>query len=119
MDLCTVQLKDFRVFAYHGVHKEERMVGTNFSIDLAVSYPMHEPIERLEQTIDYVQLSEWVRQKMSTPTALLETVAQVICATIKEHYPVVTEINITITKLSPPVVNFQGSLGVTIIKRYL
>lgn len=119
MDFCKVHLNDFRVFAFHGVHEEERQAGTNFRIDLTVAYPITEPITSLDQTIDYVQLSAWVKEAMSKPTSLLETVAQSICDRIKENFSSVTEINITITKLSPPVVNFQGSLGVTILKTYL
>lgn len=119
MDLCKVHLNNFRVFAFHGVHEEERQAGTYFSIDLTVAYPLTVPITTLDQTIDYVQLSTWVKEAMDKPTSLLETVAQSICDRIKENFSSVTEINITITKLSPPVVNFQGSLGVTIFKSYL
>lgn len=119
MNLCKVHLNDFRVFAFHGVHEEERQAGTNFSIDLTVAYPLTSPITSLNQTIDYVQLSAWVKEAMDKPTTLLETVAESICDRIKENFSSVTEINITITKLSPPVINFQGSLGVTILKSYI
>lgn len=118
MDTCQVHLKNFKVFAHHGIHEEERAAGTDFIVDLTVTYPFIEPITRLEQTIDYVQLAEWVRGIMSRPKALLETVADEICTTIHQHYTSIIEINISITKLSPPVVNFQGTLGITIIKTF-
>lgn len=118
MNLCQVHLKDFHVTAYHGIHEEERIAGTNFKIDLTVTYLIKEAIVELHQTIDYVQLSKWVIEEMNTAAPLLETVAENICQTIKENYPATSEINITITKLSPPVVNFQGNLAITIIKKF-
>lgn len=118
MDLCQVHLKNVRVTAYHGIHEEERKAGTNFIVDLTVTYPLKTSIQSLDQTIDYVALYEWVRVEMNKPTSLLETVAEKICFIIHENYPSIVEINITITKLSPPVVNFQGDLGITIIKKY-
>lgn len=116
MDLCQVHLKNFRVTANHGIHDEEQTAGTCFIVDLTVSYPLNGAITAIDQTIDYVKLSIWVKEEMRKTTALLETVAENICHRIKENYPITSEINITITKLAPPVLNFQGDLGITIQK---
>jgi dihydroneopterin aldolase len=37
---------------------------------------------------------------------------------VKDDYPSVSEINITISKINPPLANFRGELGVSIINRY-
>ena len=118
MDHCQVHLKNFRVTAYHGIHEEEKHAGTDFIINLSVTFPYLEPIHQLDQTLNYVLLSNWVKQEMKMASPLLETVAENISAIIKKNYPQIIEINITITKLSPPVINFQGDLGISLIKKY-
>lgn len=118
MDYCQVRLKNFKLTAYHGIHEEERQAGTNFIIELTVTFPYSDPIDSIDQTLNYVELQRWVKQEMKIARPLLETVAENIAATIKRNYPQVTEINISITKLSPPVVNYQGDLGISLIKKY-
>jgi dihydroneopterin aldolase len=55
-----------------------------------------------------------IKVRMQQPTALLETVAQEITGHIRNIDDRIRSVNITIKKLSPPIENFQGSVGVSI-----
>ena len=65
-----------------------------------------------------VVLFNIVKQHMQERTSLLEMVAEKICYTIKDRFPVITEIKIDIYKCSPPIENFQGKTGITMQKTY-
>jgi 7,8-dihydroneopterin aldolase/epimerase/oxygenase len=96
------------------LHEEERILGNEFEVNLSVGFePSQLPVTKFEQTIDYTLLYQHVKQRMSVPTPLLETLATVIAAEIQSRYSQVTKISIRIKKLYPPVNNFEGSLGVS------
>jgi dihydroneopterin aldolase len=55
---------------------------------------------------------------MKKPVHLIETLATEIASEIIAKFPIATEVNISISKLHPPIKNFEGSVGVTFkIKR--
>lgn len=118
MNDWQVQLNNVRLMAFHGVHVEERITGTEYRIDLSVFFKRVEPIIQLDQSVDYVRLNELVRHGMQKPEPLLETLCERISGSIKQEFSFVTKINITITKISPPVSNFRGELAVSFSKSY-
>jgi dihydroneopterin aldolase len=114
MTTLRVSLDKLRLYGYHGIHKEEKIAGTEFEISMNICYHAHEPINTLEQTVDYTVLYNIIRETMRIPYPLLETMAGTIAEKVKVRFPQITEINITISKINPPVVNFRGELGVTL-----
>jgi dihydroneopterin aldolase len=117
--MIAVQLKDVRFFAYHGVYIEELKTGNEFGIDLIVYHkPRGKKIKSIRQTINYVSLYELVKEEMQNPRQLLETLAIEITDKIKTTFLRVREVQITITKIHPPLVNFTGSVSVTYGKRF-
>ncbi len=116
--MIAVHLKDLKFHAYHGLYAGEKKVGGLFEVNLSVWYNPGEPVTSIEQTINYVVLFNIVKQHMQQQTNLLEMVAENICATIKTHFPVITEINLDIYKCSPPIENFQGKTGITMHKTF-
>lgn len=116
--MMKILLKQFRCYSRHGVFREEQIIGGEFEVNLEVSFEEQGIIERLDQSINYTHLQEIVKANMSVPQPLLETVCQKISARIKADYPFVSEINITLSKLAPPIANFQGQVGVNYVKNY-
>jgi len=87
-------------------------------VNLAVSYiPRSGTITALEDTIDYADLFAIIDQAMKDPVDLLETLAQHIAAEIHRKYPQVTETDIEIEKLNPPIDKFTGSAAVRFRRR--
>lgn len=117
--MIAVQLKEVRFFAHHGIYKEELKTGNEFEINLIVYHkPRGKKIKSIRQTINYVSLYELVKEEMQDPRQLLETLAIEITDKIKATFLRVKEVQITITKVHPPIVNFTGSVSVIYGKRY-
>jgi 7,8-dihydroneopterin aldolase/epimerase/oxygenase len=114
MTTVRLSLAKLRFFGFHGIHPEEKIAGAEFEINMDICYGISETISRLEQTVDYTELYKIISEAMKVPYPLLETMGTTIANEVKSQYSQVTEINITISKINAPVVNFRGELGVTI-----
>lgn len=114
----SIHLNNLRFFAHHGYHDEEGIVGTNFEVSVKIDFEAEGKITTLPQTINYVEVYELIKRIFSKPTKLLETIAQDICESIVAIDNRIKTINISITKLNPPLPNFIGSVGVSLSKSY-
>lgn len=118
-DLLTVELKNLRFFAYHGLYAEEQLTGNEFELNITVSYTSTSGIiTDLEETVNYVRLHELAAEAMKKPRPLLETVAMELAADIHQHFPSIKQVTISIDKLCPPIVRFTGKIGVRFSKQY-
>jgi dihydroneopterin aldolase len=112
--MVTINLTNLLFHAYHGVHDEEKVLGGSFEVNIFIKYqPLSLPINRLEDTINYVTVYELLKARMHQPTELLETVATEVAAQILAQFSIAHEVNISITKLHPPITSIQGSVGVS------
>ena len=114
-----IQLQKVKFYGYHGLHEGEEITGGEFEVSLTTSYiPIHIPIKKIEETLDYTSLLHIIKQKMQKPVHLLETLATEIASEIIAKFSIVTTVEISISKLHPPIENFEGSVGVSFtIKR--
>ena len=116
--IYSVYLKNVQFFAYHGLYPEEAVNGNMFEVDLSLQYTRQEPIQKIEETIDYVALYEILKTQMQQRRELLETLGKEICDFIKEKYPQIISIHIDICKLNPPIPDFNGTAGFSLIINY-
>ena len=116
--MFTIHLHNLRFFSFHGVHDEEQVLGNDFEISVDVSFSAAALITKLHETINYVKVYDVIRQRMDTPTALLETVAQDLADLIYGIDKRITSVSIHIKKVHPPIANFTGSVGVTYKKEF-
>lgn len=113
-----ILVRNCRFRAFHGLYPEERQKGNDFVVNLAVTYrPQSGMITALEETVDYAVLFSIIDSAMKEPVDLLETLAQKISATIFQRFPQVTDTEIEIEKLNPPIDQFTGSAAVRFTKR--
>ena len=117
--MFTIHLNKLKIFAYHGVHAEEAIIGTDFEVSVTVSFNAPKKIEQLNDTINYVTIYEIIKLHFAQPEKLLETLAQNITQEIHKIDSRITSINITIDKLNAPISNFIGTVGVTYSKSYI
>ena len=109
-----IHLRNVRLHAYHGLHAEEEIIGNEYDVNLTVSYtPVQTVITDIDQTLNYVELYDVVKEKMSIRVELLETVATEITHEIMARFLAVESVEVSIFKLHPSVSQFQGSVGVT------
>jgi len=92
-------------FAYHGCFREEQLIGTKFVVDLRVETDTTtaEKSDYLHDTVNYTDLYNAVKTEMEQKSHLLEHVAKRILVSISGKFPAITGIDLTISKLNPPV----------------
>ncbi len=115
--MFSIHLDKMKFFAHHGLHDEEGITGTEFEVQVNISFDA-EKVESLHDTVNYVTVYEIVKQKFLHPARLLETLAQDIVAEIRKTDVRIMSINITIHKINPPICNFTGSVGVSFSKSF-
>jgi 7,8-dihydroneopterin aldolase/epimerase/oxygenase len=111
-ELMTIEVKDMRIYAGHGVHDEEALAGNEFLVSVSVSLQPDGRISSLSETVDYVKLTEIIRTEMKERRQLLESIAQNIASAIRSAFRNTKEVSVNIRKLTPPISNFTGTVGV-------
>ena len=99
-----IYLDEMRFYAYHGVMEQERLVGGEYSVSLAVEADLTEAIrtDDVADTINYAALYEIVKSEMAVPSKLLEHVAGRIGRRAMETFERITMLTVRVTKLNPP-----------------
>lgn len=110
-----IYLNDLIFNGFHGVYPAEKKIGNTFKVDVRIQIaPTTKRIEKLEQTIDYVQVYQLIQKIMELPTALLETIVATIADQILAAYPIAEAVFVKITKLQMAVPYFEGTTAVSI-----
>ncbi len=100
-----IKVENIRLFANHGCLKEETVIGSDYRVDLEVKADLKTSAktDELKNTVDYVFLNKVVREEMSKPSKLLETVAQRILTRIFNEEKLVTKATVSVGKINPPI----------------
>ncbi len=112
--MLTIHLNNLLFHAFHGLYEEEQILGNNFEVNITIhQLSVPQKINSINDTIDYSKVYEMVKMQMAVPTPLLETVAQNICTTIIDQFSLADWIKCSITKINPPIIQFQGTVGIS------
>ncbi len=115
----TIKLTGLRFFGKHGMFAEEQKIGNEFEVDLFVSYdPGAELIDELSETVNYASLFAILKAEMQKPRELLETFVMETTDLLHTTYPLIKKIEISLSKLNPPIATFTGHVGVRYTKEY-
>ena len=100
----SIFIRNLRCYAYHGVLPQERRVGAWYVITLRVHYNICKAMQSddVDDTINYASLCELILQEMSQPSCLLEHAAARVVQAIFSRYPLITALDLTLTKENPP-----------------
>jgi dihydroneopterin aldolase len=101
------------------MYKEEEIIGNDFEVNVDVSIIPPGNITKLRQSVDYVSLYAVIKEVMDEPTALLETVAQRLAERINRFDEKIAAVNISIKKLNPRIINFEGTVSVSYSKTFV
>ncbi|MCH7736319.1 MAG: dihydroneopterin aldolase [Chloroflexi bacterium] len=94
-----------RFYGFHGVNPEERVLGQEYLVDLAVEIDLRRAgdSDRLEDTISYTSIYRAVRDVMEgEPRNLLEAAAQSIADRLLSEFPV-DSVAVRVKKPHPPI----------------
>ena len=118
--MLTIELQQIKLHAFHGLYPGEERLGSPYEVNLKVTCP--EPADgayhELSDTVNYAGLYEILKSRMLVPTPLLETVADAVLNDIKKQYPRIQQAEISIYKLQPPIVHFEGRVGITLNRSF-
>jgi len=112
-----IVLENIKIYAFHGCMKEETRIGSDYIINLNVKADLQNAAisDRLEDTVNYVDLLKIVNEEMAISSKLLEHVAERIVSRILCTMKMVNNIQVKIAKQNPPI---NGNISaVTIIRK--
>ncbi len=97
-------LDNLRFHAFHGVLPQERITGNDYRVSLRIAYDISRAMEsdRVEDTLNYAEVFELVRQEMTVPCNLIERVAGRIGDRLFREFPEIGELDLRIVKVNPP-----------------
>ena len=99
-----ILLRDLTIYAYHGCFAEETKIGAEYKLDVWVEgdFSSAEKTDDLSTTVDYVLLSDLVKEEMSIPSKLIEHVADRIISRVLSTFPEIALAGLVIKKPTPP-----------------
>jgi dihydroneopterin aldolase len=114
-----VALEGLAFHAHHGVYSHERDTGNNFQVDIAVETDFSQAAQQddLQGTVDYEMLYRIVKEQMAQPSRLIETVAERIVNQVMQQLPAVIQVELTISKLHPPIGGECARAMVSIVRK--
>lgn len=100
-----VSLEGLSFYANHGFYEDERKAGNKFSVDIKVYTSLAEKsnFDELENTVNYEQLYQIVKQEMNKPSKLLEDVVKRILEEVFIKIAAVESAEVSLSKYSPPI----------------
>ena len=101
-----IQIRDLKIFAYHGVNPEEKKYGQNFLIDLDVysDFSKASDSDDIESTVSYAKVIKRVRSIMTEDVYdLIETVAKKITDGVFDSFPAVNRVHVVLKKPDAPI----------------
>ena len=116
--ILSIEITGLRIFGKHGVYHEESMVENEFELDVVLRYFPPSQINSLDQTIDYLKALEVVKKRFAQPSALLESLVIGMSEELKQSFPEITSLEISVKKIHPPIPSFTGSVGIRYSKNF-
>ena len=99
-----ISLEGIEIFGHHGYYAEERKKGNTFIIDITLTTDFQKAADEdlIDGTINYEHVFELINKEMGNPVKLLEHLAQRIVAKVMDEFTTVSAIELSISKLDPP-----------------
>lgn len=113
-----IHLHGIRSYGYTGFLPEEQVLGQWFEVDLAlwIDLAAAGSSDRIEDTVDYRQIIEQVKQLIHhSKYALLERLATEIAEQLL-HHSSLERVKVNLTKVAAPIPDFSGQITVEITR---
>lgn len=113
-------IKNFKIFAYHGVHIEEKTNGQNFYLDAEITTSKTKGYlsDRLEDTLSYSVVMRKMKEIfLKNSYNLLEKCAEVLCDSLLNEYSEIEEIRLVVKKPEAPIKEDFDYVAIEIIRK--
>ena len=114
-DLCLLKVNDINLWAHVGVLEEERIHGQSFLLDLTISLDLKDAVNNddLKNSVDYsIAITKIQQLSLNINCKTIEYFSEKILDLLESLYGFLP-IEITLTKCSPPIAGFNGSVALT------
>ena len=112
-----IRIAGIKGFGYHGVFEAERANGQDFYVDVELETDLTRASvsDDVRDTINYAEVTDLVVEEITTdPVSLIEKLAGRIAERIKEDFPQVAGVTVTVHKPQAPVSAQVKDISVTI-----
>lgn len=119
LEESKIFLRNVRFHAFHGVLEQEKEVGNDYLVNLTLTYDFSSAMQtdKLDGTINYAEVYELLKREMQIPSQLLEHLAGRIGNRLFAAYPSIEKLQLSITKVNPPMGADSDGAGVEVILR--
>ncbi|KAA0543689.1 dihydroneopterin aldolase [Bacillus sp. BGMRC 2118] len=114
-----IELNDMLFYGYHGVLPEETKIGQRFNVNLSLSIDLSiaGKSDNLQDTVNYAEVYTLCRDIVEgEPKKLIEAVAESICASILNSFPLIAECKIKLIKPDPPIPGYYKSVSIELTR---
>ena len=112
-----IHINDIKAFGYLGVLPEENVLGQWFHVDLKIFIDLSKAgkTDALEDTHSYVEIVQATKNLIQTKKyKLIESLADAIATHALDSDHRIQQITVKVTKPTPPIPDFGGTVGVEI-----
>lgn len=113
----TIQLKNIKLYSYHGCLAQETKIGSEYLVNITLSADLSISClsDDLKDTVDYCSVFDIVKYEMAIPAKLLEHVAYRIQISLRKKHPEINSLEIEVSKINPPMNGNVGEVSVVLI----
>ena len=109
MENVTIEINRMRIYAFHGVMPQEKVIGNDFEVSVRLTYPADDAIhnDNLNGTLNYADVCDEIKRIMSTPSSLLENVCGRLRDAFISRFPLIKQGSVKVVKIKPPIAGTQ------------
>ena len=111
-----IEVNGLRFYSHHGCMEQETKIGGNYQVDVVITADLELSAEsdNLIDTVDYCAVNKIVAKEMAIPSKLIEHVGKRIVNSLKSELTSALEVEVKVTKFSPPIDGDCASVAVKI-----
>lgn len=116
MQWARFHINGLALHAYVGLYEEEKRTGNDFLVDISYSAPYEAAAasDSLSDAVNYGEICRVVEETFQKKCNLLEQITRLTVIAIKETFPQIRELTVTVTKLNPPVPQAVKGISITV-----
>ncbi|EFA72041.1 dihydroneopterin aldolase [Cylindrospermopsis raciborskii CENA303] len=114
-----INLTGIRSYGYIGYLPEEKILGQWFEVDLKLWMDLSQAAvtDNIHHTVDYRSVIDLVQNLVKTSSFdLLERLAGAIASEILQYNDIISRVQVTVIKPTPPIPDFTGRISVEMTK---
>ncbi len=102
--MSEIAIEGMDFYAFHGCFSEEQAIGTHFRVDvwLETDTAKAQLSDNIDDTVNYLNVYQTVKEQMMQPSHLLEHVADRIGRSLLSEFPPIEQVRVKVTKMNPP-----------------